>query len=155
MLFQFKTFQFKTIVGIAVIETLMLAFLILTMTNILKDSQTQSLQHQALSTATLFAATTKDAVLTSDLATLESFVDEVMKNSQLLYARVKDENGAILAERHRSDQTRLAVFSPDMTVSSVRDGSYDVFAKISEADYQYGRVELGFNVKEADYILIL
>lgn len=54
--------------------------LLITVTlNYLKSTNYEGLYKRATTTATLFATTTKDAVLSHDLASLEDFTTELMK----------------------------------------------------------------------------
>jgi len=137
--------RLKTIFGIAFIEAILLLLLVSMTLDYLKETNYEGIQKRANTTATLFATTTKDAVLSYDLASLESFVQEVLKNPDLVYARVlgpEDQLFAIggLDTGHQGD------FKPDHHVEQVDDGVYDTFAEIVEGGAVYGRVELGLDI---------
>lgn len=137
--------RLKTIFGIAFIEAILLLLLVSMTLDYLKETNYEGIQKRANTTATLFATTTKDAVLSYDLASLESFVQEVLKNPDLVYARVlgpEDQLFAIggLDTGHQGD------FKPDHHVEQVEDGVYDTFAEIVEGGAVYGRVELGLDI---------
>lgn len=137
--------RLKTIFGIAFIEAILLLLLVSMTLDYLKETNYEGIQKRANTTATLFATTTKDAVLSYDLASLESFVQEVLKNPDLVYARVlgpEDQLFAIggLDTGHKGD------FKPDHHVEQVDDGVYDTFAEIVEGGAVYGRVELGLDI---------
>ena len=72
------SFRLKTILGIAAIEALLLAILIGSGLDYLHDSNERQLVDRAVTTAALFATTAKDAVISNDLASLESFVEGAM-----------------------------------------------------------------------------
>lgn len=137
--------RLKTILGIAIIEAVLLMLLVSMTLDYLRTTNYESLNKRARTTATLFATTTKDAVLSYDLASLEAFVTEVMKNPDLVYARVSGPEGIVFAEAGDQPSLRQA-FSPDLHVEEVTDGTFDTFAEIKEGGEIYGRVELGLDI---------
>lgn len=146
------SFKFKTIFGIAIIETVLLFILIVTSLNLLKTTKESELVKLATSTAELFATTTKDALLATDLAALDSFMVEVMKNSGLLYARVISNEIGTLAESYKDIQLKTE-FVRDHSIRDVQDGIFDTYAVIAESGFEYGRVELGFSIDEIDVLV--
>ncbi|MCB1876074.1 MAG: HAMP domain-containing histidine kinase [Chromatiales bacterium] len=135
------SFRLKTILGIAAIEALLLAILIVSSLGLLRDSNEDQLINHARTTATLFATTTKDAVLSTDLASLESFVQEVLKNPRLVYARVRD-NDTVLAEGGDPQHLRQP-FRADHDLTQVDDGVFDTTAHVMVGNISFGAVELG------------
>ena len=135
----------KTIAGIAVIEAALLILLVVTAINFMRSRINEDLVRFASTTATLFATTTKDAVLSYDLASLDAFVSEVLKNPSITYARVRGPDGAVFSEGGDPVQ-RARPFSEDLTVASVDDDSFDTSADIAESGTVYGRVEIGVTV---------
>lgn len=145
------SFRFKTVLGIVLIQAALLILLTWYGINTLKSSNDQELQKRAATAATLFASTTKNAVLASDLAALESFVSELLTNPDLIYARVVGKQ-AVLAEG--GDRTALAkTFSADKHFEDVGDAVFDTYADINIAGEKYGRIELGFSVKPLEDVL--
>ncbi len=141
------SFRRKTILGIALIEAALLLILVGTGLSFMHQSNEQELIKRATTTATLFATTTKNAVLATDLASLESFVHEVTKNSGLVYARVRDMDGMVLAQA--GDTAALTrPFTADQEVDDATDGVLDTYAEIRVAGTTYGRVELGLSIRE-------
>jgi len=142
------SFRLKTILGIAGIEALLLAILIWTSLSYLHASNEKELIKRAATTAALFATTTKDAVLATDLASLEAFVGEVLTNPGLVYARVVSNSQGVLAVS--GDRAALVrPFVADDTLDGVDDGVFDAAATISAAGKVYGRVEIGLST---DYL---
>ncbi|MGI1669086.1 MAG: HAMP domain-containing protein [Neptuniibacter sp.] len=137
--------RLKTILGIAFIEAILLLLLVSMTLDYLKETNYEGIQKRANTTATLFATTTKDAVLSYDLASLESFVQEVLKNPDLVYARVLGPEGQLFAIGGL-DTGHQGNFKPDHHVEKVDDGVYDTFAEIIEGGAVYGRVELGLDI---------
>ena len=140
------SFRLKTIIGVAAIEAILLAILIFSGLRWLHDSNEEQLTQRGETTARLFATTTKNAVLTMDLASLESFVTDALANPGVVYARVRDENGRVLAAG--GDQTALALpFAADEDPSKAQDGVFDAYADIREGGAYFGRVEVGLAVE--------
>ena len=139
------TFRLKTILGIASIEAILLVALLSMTLDYLETTNYNALTARAASTVNLFAATTKEGVLSYDLASLESFVSEVLKNSDYKYARVLGAQGELFAS-DGDEQALKKIFKEDVNVEDVKDGVYDVYALITEGSVTYGRVELGVDV---------
>lgn len=93
--------RLKTILGVAAIEAVLLVLLITTVLNFMRADSEAALIQRAETVAALFATTSKDAVLSFDLASLESFAAEVMTNPGLVYARVRNADGSVFAEAGR------------------------------------------------------
>jgi PAS domain S-box-containing protein len=137
-----KTFRLKTVLGIAVIEALLLFIIGWSSLNYLEQSNVKNLTEHALTTAQLFSTTTKDALLATDLATLETHVTELIKNPGIIYSRVVSSDAGVLAEA--GDTVALQrPFKEDRTLADVEDNSFDVKADIREGGYLYGHVEVG------------
>jgi len=136
------SFRWKAIVFIASIEgafNIMFAFIIV---GVMQSNLEEQFFKRAQITSRLFATSTTNAVLSTDIASLESFVDEVMQNKDLLYARVKDSSG-VLAERAKNPDFLKRTFVSDVNLSEVQDDVFDTFADIRVDDEPYGRVEIG------------
>lgn len=139
------SFRLKTILGIASIEAVLLVILIWSGLDILSHSNEEALKERAMTTASLFATTTKNAVLATDLASLESFITEVLKIPGLSYARVIGQGGIVLAEG--GDATSLArpFIENTEVIHDDPDQLYDTFSEIIESGHVYGRVEIGIS----------
>ncbi|EXJ13788.1 HAMP domain-containing sensor histidine kinase [Imhoffiella purpurea] len=138
--------QLKTILGIALIEGVLLIVIILTMMGFIRESNYEGLLKRASTTATLFAATTKDAVLSYDFASLESFVDEVLHNPDLVYARVVAPDGQPFAEAGDLSNLEDGRFVADRGIEHVDDDVFDTSADIAEGGVIFGRVEIGLHI---------
>jgi PAS domain S-box-containing protein len=146
------SFRLKTILGIAAIEAVLLALLVISGLGWLQDSNQEQLLQRGTITARLFATMTKDAVLATDLATLDSFVQEALANPGVVYARVRDAYGQVLAEGG-SAEALARDFSPDADPSGHGDGVFDIFTDIKEAGTSFGRVEVGLSVADFQALL--
>lgn len=146
------SFRLKTIVGVALIESILLVVVVWNSLDYLRDSNQQAYIDRATSTARLFAATTKDAVIASDLATLETFVGELLNNDGIVYARVRGEDGVTLAEG--GDAQLLArLFRPDTQFSDIDDNVFDTSVTIIESDIEFGAVEIGLSTEALSALL--
>jgi len=146
------SFRMKIILGVSAIQAVLLVILIWSALNALTASNEDALLQRTDTTVKLFASTTEAAVLATDLATLESFVKEVLSNPGIVYARVLSNQG-VLAEG--GDKQALArKFIADTRLTSVaNDGVFDTYADIRIAGEKYGRIEMGFSTKSIQQLI--
>ena len=137
------SFRLKTILGIAIIEGVLLIFMVLNAQRFLRDSNQDQFIQKATATATLFAQATKNAVIATDLALLDSFTTEILKSSEIVYVRVLGQDDLLLAEAGNRDQLQEP-FQLDRHFSDIDDDVFDTQSSISESGYEFGRVEIGF-----------
>jgi two-component system, NtrC family, sensor kinase len=138
------SFRWKAIVFIATVEgmfSIIFAFIIVGM---MANTAEEQFFKRASITAQLFATTTSNSVLSTDLASLESFVEEVMRNEDLLYARVYDNSG-LLVQQARNTSLLTREFILDMELSEVEDEIFDSMAEIKVDGEVYGMVEIGLS----------
>ena len=140
------SFRFKTIAGTAVIQTLLLIMIIATAQILMRQSHERELRQRAVTTARLFVTTTRDAVFSMDLASLKSFVEEAMKNQDLMYARVLDAKNRVLAQAGPANLLERP-FKEDHHIHGLDDDVFDIQAEIEEAGVIYGRVEIGLTTR--------
>ncbi|MBU3016320.1 HAMP domain-containing protein [Paraglaciecola agarilytica] len=138
----------KTIIGIASIEAVLLISLIMTAVTFLSQAVNNDLVKHASTTATLFSTTTKDAVLSYDLASLDDFVLEALKNPGIVYARVISSTEGVLSQ-NGTKEALTRVFKADQHMEDVTDGIFDTYANIVEGNNIYGRVEIGISTDHA------
>ncbi len=145
--------RLKTILGVGLIEAILLAVLITTVLNYMRLSNEENLENYVSTTTTLFATTTKDAVLSFDLASLENFVEEILKNQGVLYARILDADNNILASG--GDSKRLQKpFIVDRNYKDVNDAIYDAEELITVDDIIYGRIEVGISTEQIEKAIL-
>lgn len=144
------SFRLKTVLGIALIEALLLTILVISGLHYLSSSNAKQLTDRAATTAKLVATMTGDAVIAFDLATLDVLVDQTLRNPDLIYLRIRSDNGAILSEG--GDQRALTEpFKEDQSVDQASiDRRLDVSAPISVGGTSFGRVELGISTAALD-----
>ncbi|WP_136810251.1 PAS domain S-box protein [Desulfosediminicola flagellatus] len=141
-----KSFRLKTIFGIAFIEAILLGIIGITSLNFLAKSNVDNITEYAKTTATLFATTTKNAVLSTDLASLESYVNELSSNPKILFCRVVSSDLGTLAESGSASSLKQP-FIPSNSFEDIHDNVFNVRAEIEEADFVYGHVELGIDIR--------
>jgi len=150
MKFVRNSIRVKTILGVALIEAVLLIGLVVMMLGYIKESNSTALETRAETTARLFATTAKDAVLGYDLATLYAFVNEVMTNQGLVYARVVTADGQVLAASGGAEGLNPVT---DSAIEEVTDGVYDTRAKVSEGGQVFAWVEVGFSTDSIELIV--
>ena len=117
-------FRTKTIIGVALIEIALLAVLVGSALQALRDSNELELTRRVQLGGKLIAAAAKDAVISQDLATLDSLVIEAMASNQIAYVRILDASGEVLAKR--GDAAALArTFHLETAIDQVDDGIFD------------------------------
>jgi PAS domain S-box-containing protein len=136
------SFRLKTILGLALIEVTLLGLLIWGGLWVLRESTNRELVTRATTTAEILASATRHAVVATDLASIEDLVLELLRHSDLVYARVLDADGSVLAAG--GDPIVLArPFVLDRRVQDTTDGVFDAAAPILVDSMPFGRVELG------------
>lgn len=117
----------------------------------LAQSNELQLQQRALSTASLFASATQDAVIAGDIATIESATNQILTNPDVVYVRVISDD-FVLAEAGKSSAL-MSDREQDFLVEDVTDGIYDLKAEIEVEGKVYGVVELGLSTEYIDTLL--
>lgn len=135
----------KTILGIAAIEASLLLLLVFTAIDFMRNSMNEGLVKRASTISALLATTAKSAVLSYDLASLEAYCDELMKNPDIAYIKVINSNNQILAQSG-SEALLTSKFVPDESPNLVSDGIFDSYALISEAGHIYGQIQIGIDI---------
>lgn len=139
------SFRVKTILGVALIEAILLGFLVWQSVQFLTGSIEDGLTKRAVTTSRLFADAAKDAVISVDLATLESLVNDLVRNPDIVYVRVIGEGSGVLAQAGDAPPPDKKIVH-DESYETTTDGVYDISHEISEANSVFGRVELGFSI---------
>ena len=146
------TLRIKTIIGIALIEALALAILIISGLSWLKSSNEQSLELGSKQLVNVFAKASRDAVIATDLAYLESFAKSVVSEHNLAYIRITDSDGIMLTEQGNYDANEV---NTNLSPFESRNGIYDVAGSILLGSTSYGLVEMGVKVDSIHQILHL
>jgi PAS domain S-box-containing protein len=141
------SFRLKTILGVALIEAVLLLMLVWSSLNYLEQSANDELRIRADTATRLVADLSRDAVLSTDLARLDSVASQVITSPEVVYLRIMDSRDVLVS---RGEEAALArFFQSDSTVSRATDGVFDSAHDIVESGERYGRVELGLSVARA------
>lgn len=144
------SFRTKTILGIAVIESLMLIALVWSGYQQLRESTNEQIAQRAQTTVALFATLAKDPILAMDLASLESFTQEMVRNPGVVYVRVIG-YGKVLA----SAGTVPALDRPDDKAGDdLADGVFDSSRSVVAGGEVFGEVQVGLSNARIAEILV-
>lgn len=141
------SFRLKTILGVALIEALLLSLLVVGSIHYLTTSNERQLVQRAQTTAKLVATMTGDAVIAVDLATLDSLVEQALRNKDIVFLRIRSESGIVLSEGGNA----AALAAPFVTETSLGDSDADqqltVSAPITIGNTSFGQVELALSTE--------
>ena len=145
-------FRTKTIVGVAVIEFVLLAVLVGSVLSILRESNEAELTRRVQLGGQLLAVAAKDAVISQDLATLDSLVAEAMASGQIAFISVLDANGTVLTRK--GDAALLGhPFRPDTRIDQVDDGVFEWSAPVMAGGIRHGEVRVGVSIAPLKVLL--
>ena len=131
----------KLTVGVTFIEAVFLLFLALMVTSIVKEMLNENLSAKAKISANLFAAMTKSAVVTYDIASLDTFVQEIMQQEGMAFAVIKDAQGNLLAQAGNTNKNNVSTTEFDIEAKGILVTKADI--KVEEQFF--GSVEIGIN----------
>src|SRR5471032_707100 len=138
------SFRAKTILGIALIEALLLGILVFSVLHFLRESNERQVQRHARVTAETFAAMSRDAVISHDLESLQSYARQLSGTEGTLYARVLDADRHVLAEAGQA-AALARPFVAGATPATARDGMYAVSSPVAVRGVGYGSVQIGLD----------
>ncbi|MFZ4479317.1 MAG: ATP-binding protein [Rhodoferax sp.] len=145
-------FRTKTIVGVALIEFALLGLLVGSTLSALRHSNEAELTRRMQLGAKLLAVAAKDAVITQDLATLDSLVTEAMASGQIDYVRILDAGGTVLAKG--GDPKLLArPFRQEDSVEQALDGVFDRAEAVRAGGILHGQVQIGVSTNALQAVL--
>ena len=139
------SFRLKTILGIALIELSVMAILIFVNQVNYGGTAASQLYDRARNTGQLLATMTADAVIATDLATIDATVANVLANDQLVYLRVRDAAGVPMS----TGGDRAALDAPfradDSFDAALDDRRIDLETPILINGQRFGSVEIGLS----------
>lgn len=137
------SFRLKTILGIALIEAVLLLTLLASGLGYLSRSNEEQLRQRAENTARLLARASSDAVLINDLATLDSLLQDLLYEPDVVYVRISNSD-TVLAEI--GDVTTISATSGTEQQSPDADDSvFHARALIRIGGVDYGTVQVGLS----------
>jgi signal transduction histidine kinase/ActR/RegA family two-component response regulator len=143
-------FRSKTILGVALIEGILLAVLGVSLLGRMKDSNEDEINRRANVTARLLSASTRDAMVGYDLATIDSIASDLIATSEVTYIRFLDS-----AQRTMVEHGELPVgeFVADQRIDTVSDGRFDKELEVEVAGTSFGRIQFGIDIAPFQQIL--
>lgn len=146
------TLRSKTILGIALIEITALMIIVAHAMTFLSDSNEKQLIQRAHSSAVMFTHAAKDALLSTDLATLDDLVKEFIDLEDVAYVRVLRGGNQITTAGDPALLARSMV--SDETLKDVNDGIFDLRTPIESNSNIYGYVDMGFETHPISNMLV-
>ena len=132
----------KIAIGVTFIEAAFLLFLAVMVTSLVKDILHDNLTTKAQISSQLFATMTTDAIVTYDIASLEAFVDVILHQPDIAYARVLGPNQKVLAQAGPLPILASTRYF-DSSIENIDNNIFDTYADIIVDGQLFGRVELG------------
>ncbi|NRA68230.1 MAG: response regulator [Pseudobacteriovorax sp.] len=133
------SFRLKTIIGIAIIETVLLLIIIGKTVLNLQQSSENDLMSKVDSVGHLVVGLSKNAVIASDIASLDDIVEDVVKSNNLAFLVIRSNSEILASAGHPPRQ-----FKENETVN-YDESSYDRSFPIAEDDFTFGVIELGIS----------
>ncbi|MDE4193006.1 ATP-binding protein [Phaeobacter gallaeciensis] len=144
------SFRLKTVLGIALIELTVMAVLIGINQFALGGSAATQLYQRAEATARVFANTVADAVIATDLATLDATIDMAVSSEDLTYLRVRNPSGMVLSQGG-VEAALAAPFVRDASFDDARkDHVIDIDLPIEVEGTEFGTIELGLSTRTVE-----
>ena len=146
------SFRTRTIIGILIIELLLVGILIFSNILHLTEQAEGEIKRRADFIGTFFASSAKNAVISFDIASLNDYVKDIVKNEGVVYSRIIT-NGIIVTEAGESPRP-IRSFKEDSDLSAVDDGVYDLEYPIEEAGRTFAKVQLGISTVDLQQNII-
>jgi len=137
--------RLKIILSVVITEALLLLILVGGLYQYTKHSNAEALDDYIATTKRLLVTTTQDAIISYDLATLESYLEVALRNEKIAYIRILDSSNNTLAEA--GTQQLKDSFRIDTDYGSVDDGLFDDKISVDIDKVNYGSIEIGFNIQ--------
>ena len=135
----------KIILSVVITEAILLLILVGVLYQYSKNTNEQALSDYITITERLLVTTTKDAIISFDLATLESYLEDALHNERIAYIRILDGTDNIIAAN--GNEALNKPFALDKNYSDVTDGIFDARVDVDVDDFNYGRIEIGFDTE--------
>lgn len=142
----FSSFKIKIALGVVLVQLLTTAATLYVSMNFLKTYGEREIIQHARTAERLLATSAREAILVNDYALLDTLTKSLSDNEEILYARVKNETGSMIAKN--GDEVVLRNhFVLDTGIDNISDGSFDTFLDMYADDYYIGRVEIGISTE--------
>ena len=143
-------FRTKTIVGIALIEAMLLAVLMWTGMSQLQGSNEDNVERRMEGISRLLVASLRDALVASDVATVETIVNDVMETGDISYMRVLGAGDIPIAE---VGQIPAQPVKHETQLDLNGDEFYDHVLPVEVAGQRFGSIQFGMDVRRLQDLL--
>ncbi|EEX31204.1 signal transduction histidine kinase [Vibrio coralliilyticus ATCC BAA-450] len=117
----------------------------------LSESNEKQLIQRAHSAASMFAHAAKDAMIATDIATLDDLVQEFMTIEDITYIRVMRGDKELSSDGNEALLQRTMLI--DYNLDSVVDGVFDTQVQVTNGGANYGTIDIGFEVSAINSML--
>ena len=150
------SFRLKTILGIGLIGSLLLFTLIITMLDYIEDAQNRELLERANTTINLFTSAAREPFLASDLAKLESSIQDILTNPNIVYVKLIDSDNSIVSMGGEQQALNRSFVEDKSLQQAMSDGILDISYNMEIDDFILGIVQIGISTKSVkdDFQLI-
>ena len=139
------SFRLKTILGIAAIELAVMLVLILMNQLNFGGTASSELYDRGRATSRLFATMITDAIIATDLATIDSMIENTLNNDELVYLRVLDNEENVLSQGGSPEALEVPFVEDPVFDSALNDHRIDLRETIQIAEQDFGRIEMGLS----------
>lgn len=144
------SFRLKTVLGIAIIELTVMAILIGVNQFALGGSASAQLYERAESTARVFSNAVADAVIATDLATLDATLETAVSSEDLAYLRVKSPTGVVLSYGGAPEALASPFVRDESYDTAMNDHVIDIDLPIVVEGTTFGFIELGLSTRAVE-----
>jgi C4-dicarboxylate-specific signal transduction histidine kinase len=144
------SFRLKTILGIAIIELTVMAILIGVNQFALGGSATTQLYERAQATGRIFANMVSDAVISTDLATLDAMIATAVSTEDLTYLRIRGAEGLLLSQGGLAEALDVPFVADDSYESALSDHRIDIQVPIDVQGTTFGFIEIGLSTSSVE-----
>ncbi|MDX1669370.1 MAG: ATP-binding protein, partial [Limnobacter sp.] len=141
-------FRLKTILGIASIALVLMSALTLSAYVWIHQTNERQFNDGVALTSQLISRAAKDAIIATDIATLQDLVQETLRSSGVVYVQMVG-MGQVLAYGGQASE-QLSNRTADTSLDGVDDGVYDLILPIAEGDFSFGEIRLGLSTLEIE-----
>ncbi len=144
------SFRLKTVLGIAIIELTVMAILIGVNQFALGGSATTQLYERAQATGRIFANMVSDAVISTDLATLDAMIETAVSTEELAYLRIRNADGFALSQGGIAEALDMPFVADASYESALNDHRIDIEVPIEVQDTTFGFIEMGLSTARVE-----
>jgi len=116
----------------------------------LGGSASTQLYDHTQATARIFSNAITDAVIATDLATLDATIETAVSSADLAYIRVKNQAGTVLSAAGADDVLAAPFVHDDSFESAKQDHIIDIDIPIDVEGVTFGTVELGISTLKVE-----